>query len=143
MRVHVALTPGEFPDLTLGGRAALVVDVLRATSMVVAAFDAGCARVIPVASAALARERRRAMAPERDALQGLMDSVQRDVTGTVKLKLYKGTVTVAGRRSPRSLYRTDFVTFEADRVYRQQDAEGFINLSALRLKIRALRDRSR
>src|SRR5439155_1134879 len=50
---------------------------------------------------------------------------------------------VAGRRSPRSLYRTDFVTFEADRVYRQKDAEGFINLNALRLKIRALRDRSR
>jgi argininosuccinate synthase len=82
-------------------------------------------------------------APEREALQGLMDQVQRDVTGTVRLKLYKGTVTVAGRRSPRSLYRADFVTFEADRVYRQQDAEGFINLSALRLKIRALRDRSR
>jgi argininosuccinate synthase len=72
-----------------------------------------------------------------------MDSAQTDVTGTVKLKLYKGTVTVAGRRSPRSLYRGDFVTFEADRVYRQRDAEGFINLSALRLKIRALRDRSR
>ncbi len=82
-------------------------------------------------------------APEREALQGLMDQVQRDVTGTVRLKLYKGTLTVAGRRSPRSLYRTDFVTFEADRVYRQQDAEGFINLNALRLKIRALRDRSR
>src|SRR2546426_3766482 len=82
-------------------------------------------------------------APERLALQGLMDQVQRDVTGTVRLKLYKGTLTVAGRRSPRSLYRTDFVTFEADRVYRQQDAEGFINLNALRLKIRSLRDRSR
>jgi argininosuccinate synthase len=82
-------------------------------------------------------------APEREALQGLMDSAQTDVTGTVRLKLYKGTATVAGRRSPRSLYRGDFVTFEADRVYRQQDAEGFISLSALRLKIRALRDRSR
>ena len=81
--------------------------------------------------------------PEREALQGLIDQVQRDVTGTVRLKLYKGTVTVAGRRSPRSLYRTDFVTFEADRVYRQKNAEGFINLNALRLKIRALRDRSR
>src|SRR5215467_10002652 len=81
--------------------------------------------------------------PEREALQGLIDQVQRDVTGTVRLKLYKGTVTVAGRRSPRSLYRTDFVTFEADRVYRQKDAEGFINLNALRLKIRALRDRRR
>ncbi len=81
--------------------------------------------------------------PEREALQGLLDQVQRDVTGTVRLKLYKGTVTVAGRKSPRSLYRTDFATFEADRVYRQKDAEGFINLNALRLKIRALRDRGR
>ena len=81
--------------------------------------------------------------PEREAVQGLVDQVQRDVTGTARLKLYKGTVTVAGRKSPRSLYRTDFVTFEADQVYRQRDAEGFINLNALRLKIRALRDRAR
>jgi argininosuccinate synthase len=81
--------------------------------------------------------------PEREALQALIDHVQADVTGTVRLKLYKGTVTVAGRKSPRSLYRTDFVTFEADQVYRQRDAEGFINLNALRLKIRALRDRAR
>ena len=81
--------------------------------------------------------------PEREALQGLIDQVQRDVTGTVRLRLYKGTVTVTGRRSPRSLYRPDFATFEADRVYRQKDAEGFINLNALRLKIRALRERGR
>jgi argininosuccinate synthase len=81
--------------------------------------------------------------PEREAVQGLVDAVQRDVTGTARLKLYKGTVTVAGRKSPRSLYRTDFVTFEADQVYRQRDAEGFINLNALRLKVRALRDRAR
>ena len=78
--------------------------------------------------------------PERAALQRLMDDIQEDVTGTVRLKLYKGNVMVAGRKSPRSLYRTDYVTFEADRVYRQKDAEGFINLNALRLKIRALRD---
>src|SRR6266849_2398364 len=78
--------------------------------------------------------------PERRALQGFMDECAQDVTGTVRLKLYKGAVTVAGRRSPRSLYRTDFATFEADQVYRQHDAEGFINLNALRLKIRALRD---
>jgi argininosuccinate synthase len=78
--------------------------------------------------------------PERQAMQRLMDEVQTDVTGTVRLKLYKGNVMVAGRKSPRSLYRTDYVTFEADRVYRQKDAEGFINLNALRLKIRALRD---
>src|SRR5262245_26456322 len=81
--------------------------------------------------------------PEREAVQALIDQVQRDVSGTVRLKLYKGTVTVAGRKSPRSLYRTDFVTFEADQVYRQRDAEGFINLNALRLRIRALRDRAR
>jgi argininosuccinate synthase len=80
-------------------------------------------------------------APERRALQTLLDECAQDVTGTVRLKLYKGNVTVAGRRSPRSLYRTDFATFEADTVYRQRDAEGFINLNALRLKIRSLRDR--
>ena len=79
--------------------------------------------------------------PERQALQGFMDDCQRDVSGTVRVKLYKGSVTVAGRRSPRSLYRTDFATFEADQVYRQHDAEGFISLNALRLKIRALRER--
>jgi argininosuccinate synthase len=78
--------------------------------------------------------------PEREVLQGLIDDCARDVTGTVRLKLYKGNVTVVGRRSPRSLYRTDFATFETDSVYRQRDAEGFINLNALRLRIRALRD---
>jgi argininosuccinate synthase len=78
--------------------------------------------------------------PEREALQAFMDSAQRDVTGTVRLKLYKGNVTVAGRKSPRSLYRPDFATFEEDQVYHQKDAEGFIRLNALRLKIRALRD---
>jgi len=80
-------------------------------------------------------------APERRALQTLMDECAQDVSGTVRLTLYKGNVTVTGRRSPRSLYRTDFATFEADTVYRQRDAEGFINLNALRLKIRSLRDR--
>jgi argininosuccinate synthase len=79
--------------------------------------------------------------PEREALQRFLDECVADVTGTVRLKLYKGNVTVSGRRSPRSLYRTDFATFEADTVYRQRDAEGFINLNALRLKIRSLRDR--
>ncbi|MBI2462145.1 MAG: argininosuccinate synthase [Candidatus Rokubacteria bacterium] len=82
-------------------------------------------------------------APEREALQALVDEAQRDVTGTVRLRLYKGGVTVTGRRSPRSLYRPDFATFEEDQVYRQQDAEGFIRLNALRLRIRALRDRAR
>jgi len=79
-------------------------------------------------------------APERQALQGFLDDCVKDVTGTVRLKLYKGNAQVVGRRSPRSLYRTDFATFEADSVYRQRDAEGFINLNALRLKIRSLRD---
>ena len=81
-------------------------------------------------------------APEREALQVLMDHAQQDVTGTVRLRLYKGSVSVVGRKSPRSLYRQDVVTFEADSVYRQKDAEGFIRLNALRLRIRALRDRS-
>jgi argininosuccinate synthase len=80
--------------------------------------------------------------PERQTLQSFMDDCARDVSGTVRLRLYKGNVTVTGRRSPRSLYRTDFATFETDTVYRQRDAEGFINLNALRLRIRALRDRA-
>jgi 2-phosphosulfolactate phosphatase len=70
MRVHVALMPGEFPELSLAGRVALVVDVFRATSMVVAAFEAGCARVIPVASAAAARDQAAAMTPEAVLLAG-------------------------------------------------------------------------
>ena len=79
--------------------------------------------------------------PERQALQRLMDEAQQDATGSVRLRLYKGSVSVLGRKSPKSLYRPDFATFEADQVYRQKDAEGFINLNALRLRIRALRDR--
>src|SRR5215468_7961309 len=77
--------------------------------------------------------------PEREALQGLIDQVQRDVTGTVRLKLYKGTVTVAGRRSPNSLYKERVVTFEDDAgAYDQHDAEGFIKLQALRLRLRKM-----
>jgi 2-phosphosulfolactate phosphatase len=70
MQVHVALMPGEFPDVRLDGRVALVVDVFRATTMVVAAFGAGCGRVIPVANAAAAREKAAAMAPEPVLLAG-------------------------------------------------------------------------
>jgi argininosuccinate synthase len=81
--------------------------------------------------------------PERETLQRFMDDCAREVSGTVRLRLYKGNVTVAGRRSARSLYRQDFATFESDSVYRQRDAEGFINLNALRLRIRALRDSAR
>ena len=79
-------------------------------------------------------------APERVMLQKAVDETQRDVSGTVRLKLYKGNCIVAGRRSSRSLYRTDFATFEADEVYNQKDAEGFIRLNGLRLKLRAWRD---
>ncbi|MFQ5667050.1 MAG: argininosuccinate synthase [Candidatus Binatia bacterium] len=76
--------------------------------------------------------------PERRMLQAALDEAQRAVSGTVRLKLYKGNVIVAGRRSPLSLYRPDIATFEEDTVYRQADAEGFIRLNALRLRIRAL-----
>jgi len=78
-------------------------------------------------------------APEREMLQAAMDEAQREVTGTARLKLYKGACTVVGRRSPHSLYRLDLATFEEDEVYRQKDAEGFIRLNALRLAIRASR----
>jgi argininosuccinate synthase len=80
--------------------------------------------------------------PERTMLQAAIDEAQRDVTGTVRLKLYKGNCLVVGRKSPRSLYRTDFATFEADQVYNHHDAEGFIRLNGLRLKLRAWRDMS-
>lgn len=76
--------------------------------------------------------------PEREALQTLMDEIQKDVTGTVRLKLYKGNCIVVGRKSPKSLYHPGFATFEKDIVYDQKDAEGFIKLNALRLKIRRL-----
>jgi argininosuccinate synthase len=81
--------------------------------------------------------------PEREMLQTMMDSIQEVVEGTVRVKLYKGGVTVVGRKSPKTLYREDFVTFEKDSVYDQSDATGFIRLSALRLRLRALRDRKR
>jgi argininosuccinate synthase len=78
-------------------------------------------------------------APERELLQKAIDDAQDDVTGTVRLKLYKGCCTVVGRRSEHSLYRLDLATFEEDEGYRQKDAEGFIRLNALRLAIRAQR----
>jgi argininosuccinate synthase len=81
--------------------------------------------------------------PEREMLQAMIDSTQNVVTGTVRLKLYKGGVGVVGRKSPNTLYREDFVTFESDDVYNQADATGFINLNGLRLKLRTLRDRQR
>ena len=73
--------------------------------------------------------------PEREMLQALIDRSQEHVTGTVRLKLYKGSVTVLGRKSPLSLYSEAHVTFEEDQVYDQRDAEGFIKLNALRLRL--------
>ena len=72
--------------------------------------------------------------PERDMLQAAIDQTQGRVTGTVRLKLYKGNVMITGRKSPYSLYDADIVTFEEDQVYDQRDAEGFIKLNALRLR---------
>ncbi|NOY64991.1 MAG: argininosuccinate synthase [Nitrospirae bacterium] len=74
--------------------------------------------------------------PERESLQNFIDEIQRNVTGTVRLKLYKGNCTVVGRKSPVSLYSQELATFEADEVYNQADAEGFIRLNALRLRYR-------
>ncbi|MFQ5508035.1 MAG: argininosuccinate synthase [Leptospirillia bacterium] len=76
-------------------------------------------------------------APERKMLQAALDHAQQTVTGAVRLKLYKGNVIVHGRTSPVSLYQPDLATFETDTVYDQADAEGFIRLNALRLKVNA------
>jgi argininosuccinate synthase len=76
--------------------------------------------------------------PEREVLQKMIDEGQRVVNGTARLRLYKGNCTVVGRKSAQSLYSADFATFEEDQVYNQKDAEGFIRLNALRLRIRAL-----
>ena len=76
--------------------------------------------------------------PEREALQALIDQTQERVSGVVRLKLFKGSVSVVGRKSPNSLYRLDYVTFEEDSVYNQKDAEGFIKLNALRLRLRSM-----
>jgi argininosuccinate synthase len=73
--------------------------------------------------------------PERQQLQLLIDEGQKRVSGVARLKLYKGSVHVVGRKAERSLYRTDVATFEADQVYDQRDAAGFIRLNALRLRI--------
>ena len=74
-------------------------------------------------------------APEREMLQALIDKSQERVNGTVRMKLYKGAATVVGRKSPDSLYSLEHVTFEEDDVYDQRDAEGFIKLNALRLRL--------
>ena len=73
--------------------------------------------------------------PEREMIQSAVDESQKHVSGTVRLKLYKGSATVTGRKSPNTLYSKEHVTFESDSVYNQHDAEGFIKLNALRLKL--------
>jgi argininosuccinate synthase len=78
--------------------------------------------------------------PLRYAMDAFIDAVQTRVTGTVRLKLYKGNIIVAGRRSPYSLYREDLATFAEDSVYNQKEAEGFINLFGLPNKVEALLD---
>jgi len=80
--------------------------------------------------------------PEREMLQAAIDYSQEKVTGTVRLKLYKGSVSITGRKSPHSLYSEKVVTFEDDQgAYDQRDAEGFIKLNALRLRLLGRRDR--
>jgi len=73
-------------------------------------------------------------APEREALQSLIDHAQRNVSGVARLKLYKGSITIAGRRSAQSLYDPAIASFEVAGGYQQADATGFIRLAALRLK---------
>lgn len=80
-------------------------------------------------------------APEREVLQKAIDATQTNVSGRVRLKLFKGSVAVSGRKSDSSLYDPDVATFEADEVYHQADAEGFIRLNALRLRLRRLKRR--
>lgn len=76
-------------------------------------------------------------APESELMRKMIDETQANVTGEVRLKLYRGNVIVTGRRSPNSLYHERLATFEADNVYNQRDAEGFIKLNALRLRTKA------
>jgi argininosuccinate synthase len=78
-------------------------------------------------------------APEMEALQVFIDETQKKVTGTTRMKLYKGNCIVVGRKSPYSLYSEDFATFEKDQVYNHMDATGFIRLNALRLRIAAMK----
>jgi argininosuccinate synthase len=80
--------------------------------------------------------------PLRDAMDAFVDSTQTRVSGTVRLKLYKGNVIIAGRKSPYSLYREDLATFGEDVVYDQREAEGFVNLFGLPNKVEALLDLS-
>ncbi|MEW6535133.1 MAG: argininosuccinate synthase [Candidatus Auribacterota bacterium] len=80
--------------------------------------------------------------PEMDMCMAMVKESQKDVSGTIRVKLYKGNVTVQGRKSPNSLYSESFATFEKDSVYNQKDAEGFIKLQALRLRIKSMLGRA-
>ncbi len=79
--------------------------------------------------------------PEREMLQKMIDYAHESTTGTVRLKLYKGNVIIAGRKAEKSLYSPEFATFEDDTVYNHKDAEGFIKLNALRLKLKKFLDK--
>ena len=83
------------------------------------------------------------ISPEREAIQKMADDIQKDVSGEVRLKLYKGNCLVVGRRSEKSLYHPELATFEEEEIYNQKDAEGFIRLNALRLRVRNLLRKSR
>ena len=72
-------------------------------------------------------------------MRKIITDTQESVNGVAKLRLYKGNATLIGRKSPNSLYSYSFATFEKDTVYDQQDAEGFIRINALRLRLRALK----
>lgn len=76
--------------------------------------------------------------PLREALDAFVQQTEQNITGRVRLKLYKGNVILAGRESANSLYREDYVTFDADDVYNQADAEGFIRLFGLPMKVAAM-----
>ena len=69
--------------------------------------------------------------PEMNMLRAAIEESQKNVTGTIKLKIYKGNIIIAGRKSPYSLYQKDLATFEEDSIYNQADATGFIKLNAL------------
>ncbi len=79
--------------------------------------------------------------PEMDMLSAAIEQSQINVTGTIRLKIYKGNIIIAGRKSPYSLYQEDLATFEEDSIYNQADATGFIKLNALRLSVKKLLDK--
>jgi len=79
--------------------------------------------------------------PEMEMLSAAIEQSQKNVTGTIRLKIYKGNIIIAGRKSPYSLYQEDLATFEEDSIYNQADATGFIKLNALRLSVKKLLDK--